>query len=103
MATKETVSFQAQADQIATWKSAAEASGVSFSDYVRRKLGGKRLPESMPPYPAGFAQELASLGNLLNQLAELNTNIKTDANTQRRIDLCLKGMADVLAALRGRL
>lgn len=50
-------------------KGFAEARRLSLSDFIRRVALGKRLP-SLPPSPLNLAmyQELARLGNNLNQL-----------------------------------
>lgn len=100
MSRKETVSFQAPVDLIKKWKMDAESRGLSFSDYVRCKLAGKRLPAPMRPYPVELAKELASLGNLINELGDA---IHGDSKDQSRLDTCLESAAEILASMRRKL
>jgi hypothetical protein len=100
MTRKETVSFQAPADLIKRWKMDAESRGLSFSDYVRCKLAGRRLPAPMRPYPVELVKELASLGNLMNEIADA---IHGNSKDQSHLDNYLESAAEILASMRRKL
>lgn len=67
-----TASVRLMPDELAAWRSAADAAGLSLSDWLRDRVGraAQRSRRTAAADPALLA-ELARIGNNLNQLARL--------------------------------